>query len=899
MAQSTLSQRLSFEGLEDITKRLEAMGAAGQKSIDQIRTATDGMNSQLGKLSGVVSNLQAVAAKFESLGQAGHSAAGGVHHLGESVGGLNFEHTAQHLSLLLRGMDILDSRSIEIGQSLGKLGGVFTGVVGAIGTAVIGFGALSIAAGQATREITNQAALLGLTREQFEGLKFTAAQVGVTAEDLTRGFGRFTAKLGEAREADEKLRDSFGITQEKNRIALAKLALAADEQGLALDRNRDKQNNMRDAIASAALAAEKAQDAFKHHTDSVLHAQIAAEKAQIAYEKLKDNFTTAGKSAREVREAQLDLTEAQLRAKEAQEGIGEAEKKRKEETEALGKAYEKVQQAIAAFALAQKEAALEAKKQALIHDEEKLKLDEIRHSADEAKTVFQKLNVEIGRGAGDNLEIFEKFIDKLNGVSDAATRNALSREAFGRGWQTMGPILQLTREKLEALMHVSEKYTFESTPEELKASVALNTAYETMKITLEGLKNAIGNIIGVNFVEVFQGIADVIANNKERIRAFFHDVSDSMGRWKDAILNLAGPVLKAFWEGLKLVGDALLGIKHAFDEVADTINKFAGTKFTGEDLIAALIGVRLAVTALTFALGPMVTALTIAAAPWIALGAAILAVTALIADWIIPTKEASKLIRDTFGDAAADNFNKFHKLFEDMLVAVGKALHRFVDEEMAYFRDHWKEFLANLITDVGNFAQTLASYIPFVSQFVSLMQLAKSLTSGPGPAASAGLPPVSTPGATTTSSPTSPGETMGGSTTAYPERYNQYGNPIAHQSGGWVGERPISAESGEYVTRRSMAQRFSGLLEAINSGNLTAIADRMNSILPAPMALPAPATAGAAGGSGGGQALFHLTIGDKTFRGLSAPQDTAEALLQHARKSGLTSGSKKNSWYGS
>jgi hypothetical protein len=122
---------------------------------------------------------------------------------------------------------------------------------------------------------------------------------------------------------------------------------------------------------------------------------------------------------------------------------------------------------------------------------------------------------------------------------------------------------------------------------------------------------------------------------------------------------------------------------------------------------------------------------------------------------------------------------------------------------------------------------------------------------------------------------------------------------VQHQTGGWVGERPISAESGEFVTRRSMAERFSGLLEAINSGNLGGIADRLSGILPAPMAL-APAGAGGGGGhSGNGEAMFHLTIGDKTYKNLKAPRETAEAMLDHARQENLSSGGVKPSWYGS
>ncbi len=117
-----------------------------------------------------------------------------------------------------------------------------------------------------------------------------------------------------------------------------------------------------------------------------------------------------------------------------------------------------------------------------------------------------------------------------------------------------------------------------------------------------------------------------------------------------------------------------------------------------------------------------------------------------------------------------------------------------------------------------------------------------------------------------------------------------------HQTGGWVGERPVSAENGEFITRKSMSERFSGLLEAINSGSLAGITDRLNSVLPTPIAVGAGAPAASRSTD---QAMFHLTIGGETFKGLTAPRDTADALLQHARKSNVLSAGKKQSWYGS
>jgi hypothetical protein len=131
---------------------------------------------------------------------------------------------------------------------------------------------------------------------------------------------------------------------------------------------------------------------------------------------------------------------------------------------------------------------------------------------------------------------------------------------------------------------------------------------------------------------------------------------------------------------------------------------------------------------------------------------------------------------------------------------------------------------------------------------------------------------------------------------------------FARATGGWVpgsggGDRvPAMLEGGEYVVQRSVAQRLGGFLEALNAGmvrgfSMGGIVESMNSV--------APARAGI-GGEGGlpaarpaqDTAMFHLTIEGKTFSGLSAPRQTADEMVQHARTSSIVRAGPKPSWYG-
>lgn len=882
MAQgTTINQRLAFEGLEDVIKRLQVLGETGAKSIEQIRTATGETNRSLAQLSGLVTQLQGVAKGLTAVGTSGTHAAQGVTHLGTAVHGLNFDHTTQHLSLLLRGLDVLDSRSIEIGQSLAHLGGVFTGVVGAIGTAVIGFGALALAAAQSTREIGNQAATLGFTRDAFEGLKFAGESVGVSTENLTRGLDRFSAKLGQAREAETKLADELAITGEKNRIALAKLSLAVDEQNLTLDRNANKQRNLADAVTAAALAAQKAKDAFDQHAHSVEHAQIAAEKAQIAYEELKDKFNTTGLSARDARKAQLDLTSAQLAAREAQEGIQAAEKKRKEDLLELGKAFEKIKQAEAAFALARKEAAIEAKKAAIALDEEKLKINELAHAAEQAKNVFQKLNVNIN---GDDIEVLKQVVDRLNAIPDVARRNALSLELLGRSFRTLTPFIRQSKEALEERMHVGEHYAFTSTPAEIEAATRLNTAYYKLTTALEGLKNAFGNIIGGNFVPFFDRISDAIAHNTGNIRAFFQDVSDSMGRWSSAIQTVLSPALSALIVLLRSVGILLKFIKDSFDDVAATINKFTGLKLTGEDIIVGLVAMRLAIglvggalTRLFVLVGSVASGLAVAGARVAAFAAGLLGIGAASTTGLIPLFAA-------FGPAG----------WFALAIAAAVAL-------AITFSDSWTDAFAGFMRGLNELIAGLKLLVVLAREAAFATGLAKTGASelfkpgglfdpNPAPSPAAREPVV--------------GEAPRGET--YDQRFRRENpNLERHQTGGWVGGSgsgdhvPLMGEPGEYMVNKRSAGVFGGLLEAINSARgfaLGGIVDSLNSVNPSPMVL---STGGAASRpAGDDRALFHLTIGDTTFKGLSAPRKTGDEMLQFARRSSVVSMGKKQSWYG-
>jgi hypothetical protein len=545
------------------------------------------------------------------------------------------------------------------------------------------------------------------------------------------------------------------------------------------------------------------------------------------------------------------------------------------------KAYEKVQQAIRQFELAQKEARIEAEKQKTILAEERLKLEEVAKAADQVKNVFDRFHLNI---QGDPVKVLEEFIDRLNRIEDPAVRDRAALDAFGRSFYELLPFLLKGKEGIQELLHQSEKYKL-VTEEDEKASRKLIGAFDTMKFALEQLKNMIGAIVGTNFIGFFQGIADVIANNREPIRKFFEEMSASMERWGAAIRDVVGPLLGGLLINLRILGSVLSFIKSEFDAVADAINKTFNIKLTGEDLIVGIIAARVAVTLLGAAFIRVAAAAGLVVGAISRIGTAILALGTASSTGLLPLLGA-------LGPAGWIGVG---------LIAVSAAV--------ITFQGKWGDFFKFFADGIAIAKGTLEAFIDLIQSAIEAFGRLQQRRRGEPETPAAPRNSGGGRGPEPTTAP-QPGSSASNDFNTRVEQENPqlFGGAAAtgHQEGGWIGGAgsgdhvPILAEPGEHMTRKSMAQRWGGLLEAINSGGLSAITDRLNSILPAPVVVANGASTATRPSAGTDQqALFHLTIGDKTFRNLSAPQDTAESLLQHARHNSISSGGKKQSWYGS
>lgn len=214
-AGSTITQRIALEGGPEVKKELDDVGAHAKEAFgkvgDSAKSASDsssGFGSALGDLA-------------EKLGLPVHEA----EKLGDVVTGLDF--TA-------------------------GIGGL-----AALGAAVVAAGVAFLALGEhaatATRDIENQARILGMTSEAFEGVMFAAGQVGVGAEAANRGLDRLQVTIGKAREEQEKLANGGKAAFDSTQAVIDQLA-AGHTKGLdLLAATADAFKGLTDEQAKAAL----------------------------------------------------------------------------------------------------------------------------------------------------------------------------------------------------------------------------------------------------------------------------------------------------------------------------------------------------------------------------------------------------------------------------------------------------------------------------------------------------------------------------------------------------------------------------------------------------------------------------------------------------------------------
>lgn len=380
----------------------------------------------------------------------------------------------------------------------------------AAGTAI---GFLAKSAAEAVRSLQNEAAAIGVTTEQFEGLKFAAATVGVTQEGLLRNINRFTADIGRAREEQTALDAKAEVHADK---------LAETQQRLA------------DAVESTRLAASRAATATKEAARAIVDADHSLEglkrsvqKAQRDLDDLKKPPDKAELEKRHKEELEQNLKDSIFAEKKEEEAIKIRREKAKQEEERLLIERKKAHEAIQA--------------------EEKKHQTAMREAAAEgAGTVNQRQglseglrDVVSGSGASDTvIDQLKSYADKFKELGDATKQANMARQDFGRGWAALAPLLRQGAEGIERLMKASEDFTVTPTHAEEKMSADFTIAYTKLATVTEGLQVAVGNIVGQLIVPPLTALAEWFSEHRETIREWAQIFVDSVRKVGQALKDV-------------------------------------------------------------------------------------------------------------------------------------------------------------------------------------------------------------------------------------------------------------------------------------------------------------------------------------------------------------------------
>jgi hypothetical protein len=384
---------------------------------------------------------------------------------------------------------------------------------------------------------------------------------------------RFTAALGAAREAEQKLRDGAGLLVEKQTVAEAQARLARDASTESFNRASEAIGRSRTAFEAAQLTLQKSTEAYDRlrasagvYYQAIPIGTLATDKSVIAHQRLIEAQET------------VDLNTRRLA--EAQRGIADA-------ISSTNLAQERQNVLLQQQALEQDKATREAMKQ-----------------QQGPLGVFQKLGLDPST-LGDTAQALGKVIAAVGKIGDATERAALLRQLYGKGWAENAALIQLNQESLDKL----GLQLIGVTEEDKKRAEEFNKSWSRLTQTFEGIKNAIGNTLGQALVPVFNSISDFFLHNKEEIRS-----------WAEAATATLSVFMGAMREVGTVVGDVAGVIGHGIGMALEAFNQLFGADVGVKDLVAFAVGLagvakafalmRVAFLALNAVMGPWGLALT-------------------------------------------------------------------------------------------------------------------------------------------------------------------------------------------------------------------------------------------------------------------------------------------------
>lgn len=483
-------------------------------------------------------------------------------------------------------------------------------------------------------------------------------------------------------------------------------------------------------------------------------------------------------------------------------------------------------------------------------------IERVKDSGSDMDVIFHRLGVQFQDLAG-NVRPLDKVFDDVArslGRYNEGEKQFIAQLIFNRGFKEILPLYAEGGREINKLREEFQQLGIVLEENEIEISSKLYASFQKLGFILTTVEANLVAIFGPNVQLILDGLTSWVTQNAARwsewarriasevkpgIEEFFRYMRGEIDR-KDVQIQWVRSLIDGLDEA-KGAFNAIVGAIHVFTGImqgaADVINTVFGTNFTGKQLAAiALVG------QLTGAIGALVAGIEL-----IGVTLRVLATTNpwvfLVTAFIIVAKE----LYDNW-DAVKANLNR--------ALAGWVALFKWLGSQVSAVWDA----VTDRIMKVVNFI------IDSVSKITGALG---NLGSGAAKAAAAAPAPFST------------GGPVGGSGT---------GDHV-----------PALLEPNEFVVKKSaVAQVGLDFMHALNNGFLPRFAiggvvSRLSSVTPSPLRL---SNGGLTSPSAGAGRTFHLTIGDRTFRGLRASERTAHDMLNYALTSSMVSAGPRAGWDG-
>jgi hypothetical protein len=511
---------------------------------------------------------------------------------------------------------------------------------------------------------------------------------------------------------------------------------------------------------------------------------------------------------------------------------------------------------------------------------------------EEGTKIFNELGVSfrgINGEARPVTEILSDIADVFANLPNGARKTSLAIDVFGqRAGPQLIPLLNEGRKGIAAFADDVTKLGGVITEKQGAIGDDFNTSLLRVSTAVNGIRNVLTEILAPAFTDAFNTIADVIASNREAIAGMARFMVSVVVPAFVTLKNAAIPVFTAIYDAINLVVQAF--------------NQLAGTSITAQQVIlvgvfvsmaSALASVTAAVARLIPGLGGLLGALTgipsliglivgpfrllvsvvqlftssvglatIVLNPWVLIIGVLIAALAALAI------QLAKVDWTAFLTAVTDTFTQVQAFIAGIFTSIGQTV-----------ASIWQGIVASASTVVegmttafAGFRDNVIGYFTEIRDYIlEVWQRIKSVL----------------------------GQLTGGDTAGVGAGQGRAGGGMIRGPGSATSDSiPIWASDGEFMMRAAAVRKYGvSFMSAINSLRFDpgALGYALGGLIMPPPMQPNFAAGGLVTSPRAGNTL-NLTIGDQTFEGLTADDDTMDRLTRFASRRQLSSAGRKPRW---